>query len=414
MTSTKTAVATSGLHGEFYGYNEVVTTGNNVGAGDATVGNADRTSDLVTIINLREGSSIVGTGLSASASASDATWNATNIRYGVSPTVSGNLGTNPTIAIANTAITSGALYNFLGADGVGTLKTTSTFGKTTDSMIRLAGSAYFEGGNYNLQVRADDGFSIRIDGMTVFEFDGIQSPTTRVSAPIAIGSGMHTVEVLYWEQGGNAELQIGYKLSSEATYKSFGLDNIALFQGGEAPTLTYLQDIVESSTNGQYQIRTGQDVTGTSKNDVITGSDGRDVIAGGGGNDLLTGGTGADTFRWNLSDRGAAGAPAHDTITDFNSQAVKAGGDSIDLRDLLQGENHASGVGNLGNYLHFEKSGTDTIVHISSTGAFPAGGSGLAAADDQRITLSGIDLTTTGNDVAIIQDLLTKGKLIVD
>nr|WP_295772086.1 type I secretion C-terminal target domain-containing protein [Rhodoferax sp.] len=416
LASTTTVITTSGLHGEFYGYNEVTTKGNNVGAGDTTVGNADHVSDLVTIINLRQGSSIVGTGLSANAAASDATWNATNFNYGVSPAVTGNLGSNPTIASGNTAITSGALYNFLGASNTGnntsTLKTTSTFGNTTDSMIRFAGSAYFDGGTYNFQVRADDGFSVRIDGVTVFEFDNIQSPTTRTSTPVNIDSGLHTVEILYWEQGGNAELQIAYKLSSAASYTSLSLDNIALFQNSEVPTLTNLQDIVESSTNGQYLIRTGQDFTGTSKNDVITGSDGRDIIDGGAGNDTLTGGTGADTFRWQLSDRGVAGTPANDTVTDFSSPAFKSGGDALDLHDLLQGENHASGTGNLGNYLHFEKSGTNTIVHISSVGAYSAGFN--ATSDDQTITLNGVDLTTTGNDQAIIQDLLTKGKLIVD
>jgi hypothetical protein len=63
--------------------------------------------------------------------------------------------------------------------------------------------------------------------------------------------------------------------------------------------------------------------------------------------------------------------------------------------------------------LHFEKSGTsNTIVHISSSGAFSSGFS--AGLDDQTITLNNVDLTTTGNDQAIIQDLLNKGKLIVD
>ena len=82
------------------------------------------------------------------------------------------------------------------------------------------------------------------------------------------------------------------------------------------------------------------------------------------------------------------------------------------LRDLLQGENHTTGAGNLGNYLHFEKSGANTIVHISTNGAYSGGFS--AALDNQTITLNGIDLTTTGNDQAIILDLLNRGKLIVD
>jgi large repetitive protein len=443
LTATTSAITTSGLHGEFFGYNEVNgVAGNNYQAGDTTVGNADRVADLNTIINLRQGSTIVGSGASASAAASDAAWNATNINYGVSPTVSGNLGTNPNIASGGTSITTGALYNFLGANNAGnnanTLKTTSSFGNTTDSMIRFAGSAYFAAGNYDFRVRADDGFSIRIDGVTVFEYDNIQSPTTRTTTtPVAIGEGLHTVEILYWEQGGNAELQISYKLSASSTYLGLSLDNLAMFQSNELPTLTDLQDVVESSVNGQYLIRTGQEVTGSGSNDTITGSDGRDRIHGGDGNDVinagtgadwmeggrgddtLTGGLGSDTFRWQLSDRGLTGQPAVDTITDFDVTAAKSGGDVLDLRDLLQGE---AGTSNLQNYLEFDRTTSpgSTILHISSTGGF-TGGTYSAAAEDQQIVFQGITnlgnslgLGTSATDGQIIQELITRGKLITD
>ncbi|MBP8135046.1 MAG: type I secretion C-terminal target domain-containing protein, partial [Rhodoferax sp.] len=89
--------------------------------------------------------------------------------------------------------------------------------------------------------------------------------------------------------------------------------------------------------------------------------------------------------------------------------------DVLDLRDLLQGESH-SGVaaGNLLNYLHFETSGGNTTVHISSGGGFISGYN--AAYVDQAIVLQGVDLTSGGtlNDQSIIQNLLTNGKLQVD
>ncbi|TXH87488.1 MAG: type I secretion C-terminal target domain-containing protein, partial [Rhodoferax sp.] len=440
LSTSTTAVTTSGLHGEFFGYNETVVAGNNAQAGDTTVGNADRVSDLQTIINLRQGSSIVGTGTSVNAAASDATWNATALNYGDAPVVNGNLGSNPNITTAGTAITSGALYNFLGATNAGnqtgSLQTTSSFGNTTDSMLRFAGSAYFAAGNYDFRVRADDGFSIRIDGVTVFEYNDIQSPTTRTTpSSIAIGEGLHTVEILYWEQGGNAELQVDYKLSSSSTYLNLSLDNLAMFQSNELPTLSNLQDIVESATNGQYLIRTGQEASGSNSNDTITGSAGRDRISGldgndtisagtgadwvsgGRGNDTLTGGAGADTFHWQLTDRSLAGQPAIDTLTDFDVAAAKSGGDVLDLRDLLQGE---AGTSNLQNYLDFTTSGSNTILRISSTGGF-TGGTYSAAAEDQRIVFQGISnlgnalgLGTSATDAQIISDLINKGKLITD
>ena len=150
-------------------------------------------------------------------------------------------------------------------------------------------------------------------------------------------------------------------------------------------------------------------LTGRAGNDTLTGGGGNDTLVGGAGNDTLTGGLGADVFKWELADAGLKGAPAIDTITDFDSASVALNGDVLDLRDLLQGENS----GNLTDFLHFEKSGADTKVSVSSSGGFAGGYS--ASQEDQTIVLQGIDLIgglTT--DQLVIQDLLTKGKLITD
>jgi len=144
--------------------------------------------------------------------------------------------------------------------------------------------------------------------------------------------------------------------------------------------------------------------------DTINGGAGNDMLLGGAGNDNLTGSTGADTFRWELSDRGTTTTPASDTITDFD---LTANSDKLDLRDLLQGEQHAgSDSGNLGSFLHFELSGANTVVKISTTGGFASGYN--AGAVDQQITLNGVNLTAIGTDQQIIQNLLTNGKLIAD
>ena len=436
--STEVLTAATGLHGEYYGYNETVTAGNNAQSGDTTVGNLQYISGATAIINLREGSAIVGTGQSSSAAASDASWVADNIEYGVDIAVTGNLGSNPNVTVGS-AITSGALYNFLGGANSGSdaaqLTATSSFGRTTDSILRMVGSAYFAAGSYDFQVRGDDGFMIMIDGVSVFQFNDNQSPTTRTTTtPINIGEGMHTIEIVYWEQGGNAVFDVDYRLNGTTTWLDFSTDNLAFFQNSAALTLTELQDIIENpSVNGQYLIRTGQEVWGGATADTIVGSEGRDIIhggagadtisggtgadrlEGGAGQDTLTGGLGADTFRWELADHATSGTVT-DTITDFDARAYTAGGDRLDLRDLLQGESSA----NLSNYLHFEKSGTNTIVHVSSSGGFSAdahnvGTTFSSGAEDQTIILQGVDLVGSNTlDQQIIQTLLNNGKLVTD
>jgi Ca2+-binding RTX toxin-like protein len=151
-------------------------------------------------------------------------------------------------------------------------------------------------------------------------------------------------------------------------------------------------------------------------NDSLVGGDGRDTLSGGAGNDTLTGGLLSDTFEWSLADRGSPGAPSVDHVADFSTAAAASGGDVLDLRDLLSAENHDVGTGNLANFLHFEKSGVDTKVHISSTGGFVNGY--VTGAEDQTVVLANSDLYAAvganATDQQIIQDLLNKGKLITD
>ncbi|MDR1994979.1 MAG: type I secretion C-terminal target domain-containing protein [Azonexus sp.] len=99
-------------------------------------------------------------------------------------------------------------------------------------------------------------------------------------------------------------------------------------------------------------------------------------------------------------------------MTDFDLKSYATGGDRLDLRDLLQGENHNVGIGNLADYLHFEKSGSNTIIHISSGGGFAGGGFDVTLVD-QQIVLQNTNLAG-GNDLQIIQNLLNQGKLLTD
>ena len=157
---------------------------------------------------------------------------------------------------------------------------------------------------------------------------------------------------------------------------------------------------------------------GQAGTDTLNGGNGNDTLIGGAGNDTLTGGSGSDIFRWELADQGTAGAPAKDTITDFSTATPAAGGDVLDLRDLLVGETHAGSLpGNLSDFLHFETvtvgANTNTVLHVSTSGGFAAGYS--AAVENQTITLQNVDLVSGfGSDNAIIQNLLTQNKLITD
>ena len=222
----------------------------------------------------------------------------------------------------------------------------------------------------------------------------------------------------------NATNTVGDESHSATQYLNLvnGTSLVAGGAGNDVLTGTAGADLlVGNAGNDTLNGGGGNDrLIGGAGNDRLIGGAGRDVLDGGAGNDVLTGGAGSDTFVWHLADRGPTGAPARDTITDFNAAPVSAGGDSLDLRDLLVGANHVgTSPGNLGSYLDFQVSGGNTEIRISSAGQF-TGGTYSSAAEDQRIVLQGVDirsslgLSASATDHQIIQELLTRGKLITD
>ncbi|MBQ0958590.1 tandem-95 repeat protein [Ideonella sp. 4Y11] len=176
---------------------------------------------------------------------------------------------------------------------------------------------------------------------------------------------------------------------------------------------------VGSDGNDTQSGGAGNDVLdGGTGNDSLLGGEGADTLWGGSGNDVMDGGNGSDTFAWTLADRGATES---DTIVGFNAAAAGAGGDILDLRDLLVGEWVSGTSNNLQNYLDIDTTSTPgtTVIHISSTGGF-AGGVYDPAATDQTITLSSMNLRTdlglgaNATDAQVIQEMLSRSKLIVD
>ncbi|EOW3713583.1 cadherin-like domain-containing protein [Vibrio fluvialis] len=126
----------------------------------------------------------------------DVTFDVSNIDYQLS---NGN---------QNGGLTSNSqLQDFLGSDA-SSMKG-SVPSNTTDGVMLLTGAVYLAAGTYSLKVNADDGYFIKVDGQVVAQYDGIQSTTERVHDTFTLSSdGYHNVEIVYWDQGGNAVLDV--------------------------------------------------------------------------------------------------------------------------------------------------------------------------------------------------------------
>jgi Ca2+-binding RTX toxin-like protein len=134
----------------------------------------------------------------------DATFVATTFDYGSDAAFANNLGNGTN------------LQSFLGVDAA-SLSTDP--GTTSDAIIRMYGAVELAAGTYNFQIRGDDGYQVKVDGQVVALVDYIQSPTGTVHTQFTLASGgLHTIEILYWDQGGQAVFKVELSDNNGVSY----------------------------------------------------------------------------------------------------------------------------------------------------------------------------------------------------
>ncbi|ABZ78462.1 putative outer membrane adhesin like protein [Shewanella halifaxensis HAW-EB4] len=159
-----------GLNSHYYSYND-----------STDGGNLSSVSQVRDFINSNE---------------ADATFTATTLNYAKG---GGNLGTGT------------SLQSFLGDDAA---SLSNDPGNSSDAILHMQGSVQLDAGTYGLKVTADDGYSVLIDGVVVAEVSRNQSSSTRVPGDDGhiyfdiTDPGAHSIEVIYWDQGGAYQLNI--------------------------------------------------------------------------------------------------------------------------------------------------------------------------------------------------------------
>ncbi|WP_345773635.1 cadherin-like domain-containing protein [Shewanella sp. Isolate13] len=159
-----------GLNSHYYSYND-----------DTDGGNLSSVSQVRDFINSNQ---------------ADATFIATTLNYALG---NGNLGTGK------------SLQNFLGDDAASLSNDPEN---SSDAILHMQGSVQLDAGTYGLKVTADDGYSVLIDGVVVAEVSRNQSSSTRVPGDDGhiyfdiTDPGAHSIEVIYWDQGGAYQLNI--------------------------------------------------------------------------------------------------------------------------------------------------------------------------------------------------------------
>lgn len=147
-------------------------------------------------------------------------------------------------------------------------------------------------------------------------------------------------------------------------------------------------------------------VTGGSGNDSLFGSDGNDIVSGGAGNDSLFGDGGHDVLTGDAGNDILVGGPGSDvfkfadlsadTVKDFTVAPAAAGGDVLDLSEVLPGVSVTDP--NFGAYVDVHTVGSNTVISIDADGA--GSGAGVPVA-----TLEGIAGVT-------LQQLLQNNQIV--
>ena len=192
--------------------------------------------------------------------------------------------------------------------------------------------------------------------------NGLLANDTDVDGNPLILTGVSGVGVSY-SAAQNAVLvtpgvsQFNYAISDQNGGTAIGIVNVVQ-QIGQVNASNASELLAGSEQGDLLNAFDGNDILfGNGGQDDLRGGVGNDTLIGGLGSDLLTGGLGVDRFDYNNINEG------NDTITDFTRGA---GGDVLDIRDLLSGYN--PGVSNVNSFVQLAASGAHTQVNINADG----------------------------------------------
>ncbi|MEL7429485.1 MAG: PA14 domain-containing protein, partial [Pseudomonadota bacterium] len=299
--------------------------------------------------------------------------------------------------------------------------------------VRFTGELYVaEVGEYNFSSLSDDGFALLINGEVVIVNDGLHAPSV-MDGMVELGSGLHSVEVLFFENTGHDVLEItmsgpdtqgtpvdlfaspniGHRGdvvatdgdkdfieggagadtidggASESDVVTFVLSSNGVFvdlgngtgSGGDAEGDRY-SNIEFAHGSDHDDVLTGDSgvnrLVGRNGDDVLNGLGGNDTLLGGRGADVLNGGSGVDTAEYDWSTAGVV----VDLSTGVGSGGFAEGDTLISVENLFgsyfddvligdEGNNRING--SLGDDILVGGAGNDYLIGGLGADAFDGG-----------------------------------------
>lgn len=136
-----------------------------------------------------------------------------------------------------------------------------------------------EAGEYTFHLTSDDGSKLIINEEPVIDNDGLHS-SKKETVTIELEEGMHELELLYFENTGNASVDLDW------SGPGFGKEQMK-FVADEEPEEPHRGPVEKPEG-------VGEEIEGTDGNDYLVGTDGNDTINAKGGTDVVVGSLGDD------------------------------------------------------------------------------------------------------------------------
>ncbi|WP_152558898.1 tandem-95 repeat protein [Endozoicomonas numazuensis] len=120
--------------------------------------------------------------------------------------------------------------------------------------LRFTGQIKLDAGDHNFTVRSDDGFSLKINGQVVTEFDrdrGAGNSSGRFSANT---DGLYDIEIVYWENRGSAVLEVsmdGQILDASLLFSNSQIEQT--YQEGQTEPTQLFEGMMLSDVDGTLE-----------------------------------------------------------------------------------------------------------------------------------------------------------------
>ncbi|WP_318186607.1 putative Ig domain-containing protein [Pelagicoccus enzymogenes] len=132
-------------------------------------------------------------------------------------------------------------------------------GPSDNVAIKYEGNIQIDAsGSWNFRVSGDDGFRLFVDGQEVVDLDGLHSHQS-ATGNIELTEGQHSVELIYFERGGDSSLRLEWQGPNDSSYSVISSESLSI------PDST-----INASEDSTFSLDTSSSFSDVDEGDTLT------------------------------------------------------------------------------------------------------------------------------------------------